>query len=217
MKYILYCKYLYTDWGFGASNLWSFWMRRFLPFWTTSRSWRIVLLWTLEAFPKIVAEPPEGKASFPAIHFQGKPLVWNLSKMPRWSAMSEILASAVPIHDACLQCGCLYVGFQSLVVALLPRQWVICQEFVAAKYPFRARDASLQLSDCSVFAPQKAECRSCDDAMPRMKDGKFTRFSYIPSIPMTSGPTEMNAVVPNNSTCHQLHSLPAGEVTKRAM
>ena len=145
-----------------------------------------------------MAEPPEGKASFPAIHIQGKPLVWNLSKMPRWSAMSEILASVpmyrggpadlwaagVPIHDACLQCGCLYVGFQSLVVALLPRQKVICQEFVAAKYPFRARDASSQLSDRSVFAPQKAE--SCDDAMPRMKDGKFTRFSYIPSIPMTS-------------------------------
>jgi len=123
---------------------------------------------------------------------------------------ADLWAAGVPIHDACLQCGCLYVGFQSLVVALLPRQRVICQEFVAAKYPFRARDASSQLSDCSVFAPHKAECRSCDDAMPRMKDGKFTRFSYIPSIPMTSGPTEMNAVVPNNS-------LPAGEVTKRAM
>ena len=82
---------------------------------------------------------------------------------------ADLWAAGVPIHDACLQCGCLYVGFQSLVVALLPRQRVICQEFVAAKYLFRARDASSQLSDCSVFAPQKAECRSCDDAMPRMK------------------------------------------------
>lgn len=89
---------------------------------------------------------------------------------------ADLWAAGVPIHDACLQCGCLYVGFQSLVVALLPRQWVICQEFVAAKYPFRARDASLQSWDrsrpaCSLHKKlSRMKQKICDGLLPFDED-----------------------------------------------